>query len=79
MTPPYYCRYGSEPKHFVCRLPNAPGTKIAKFANSIELDEVAHYEPPHLDLHCLPCSLLILNMKYLDKAFFKICRRKFVV
>ena len=21
--------------------------------NSIDLDEVAHYEPPHLDLHCL--------------------------
>ena len=28
------------------------GTKIAKFANSEDLDEVAHYEPPHLNLHC---------------------------
>ena len=28
--------------------------KIAEFANSIDLDEVAHNEPPHLDLHCLP-------------------------
>ena len=31
--------------------------KIAEFANSIDLDEVAHYEPPHLDVHCLHCSL----------------------
>ena len=39
-----------------------PVTKIAEFANSVDLDEVAHNEPPHLDLHCLPCSLCILNM-----------------
>ena len=30
---------------------------IAEFANSVDLDEVAHNEPPHLDLHCLPSSL----------------------
>ena len=29
-------------------------TNIAEFANSVDLDEVAHNEPPHLDLHCLP-------------------------
>ena len=29
-------------------------TKIAEFANSVDLDEVAHNEPPHLDLHCCP-------------------------
>ena len=34
-----------------------PETKIAEFANSIDLDEVAHNEPPHLDLRCLPSSL----------------------
>ena len=34
-----------------------PETKIAEFANSGDLDE-----PPHLDLHCLPSSLRILNM-----------------
>ena len=38
--------------------------KTVEFANSIDLDEVAHDEPPHLDLHCLPSSLLILNMIY---------------
>ena len=30
---------------------------VAEFANNIDLDEVAHNEPPHLDLHCLPSSL----------------------
>ena len=32
--------------------------QIAEFANSIDLDEMAHNEPPQLDLHCLPSSLL---------------------
>ena len=32
-------------------------TKIADFANSVDLDEVAHNEPPHLDFHCLPSRL----------------------
>ena len=36
--------------------------KIAEFANSVDLDEVAHHESPHLDLRCLPSSLWILNM-----------------
>ena len=26
-------------------------------ATSVDLDEVAHNEPPRLDLHCLPTSL----------------------
>ena len=34
-----------------------PETKIAEFANSVDPDEVAYYEPPHLDLHCLPSGL----------------------
>ena len=45
-------------------------TKIAQFANSADLDEVAHNEPPHPDLHCLPSSFCILNMIQLGlKAF----------
>ena len=36
--------------------------KIAEFANSVGLDEVAHNEPPHQDLHCLPSSLCLLNL-----------------
>ena len=31
--------------------------KIIEFANSVDPDEVAHNEPPHLDLHCLPSNL----------------------
>ena len=32
-------------------------TKVAEIVNSVDLDEVAHNEPPQLDLHCLPSSL----------------------
>ena len=31
--------------------------KIVEFANSIDLDEVAHNEQPHLSLHCLLLNL----------------------
>ena len=34
-----------------------PKTRIVEFANSVDPDEVAHDEPPHLDLHCLPASV----------------------
>ena len=34
-----------------------PEMQIAEFANSVDLDEVAHNELSHLDLHCLPSSL----------------------
>ena len=34
-----------------------PEMKIAEFANSRDPDEVAHNEPPHLELRCLPSSL----------------------
>ena len=30
---------------------------MAESANSVDLDKVAHYESPHLDLNCLPSSL----------------------
>ena len=32
--------------------------KIAEFANSVDLDEVVHDEPPHLDLYCLPYNFV---------------------
>ena len=28
-------------------------------ANSVDLDEVAHYEPPHQDLRCLQIQLFL--------------------
>ena len=40
----------------------APNTPIAEFANTADPDETAHNEPSHLDLQCLPSSLLIFNM-----------------
>ena len=49
---------------------NALKMRIVDFANSIDLDEGAHYEPPHLDLHCLPSSLQILNMIKLGQNIF---------
>ena len=39
-----------------------PDMKVAEFAKMIDPDEVAHIEPPHLDLHYLLSSLSILNM-----------------
>ena len=39
------------------RALSVPETKLAEFANGVVLDEVAHNEPPHLDLHCLLSSL----------------------
>ena len=32
-------------------------TKIDKFANNVDHDEVAHNEPPHPDLQCFPYTL----------------------
>ena len=32
----------------------APEMKIVEFANSVDPDEAAHNEPPHLNLHCFP-------------------------
>ena len=33
---------------------NAKKKKTVEFANSVDLDEVAHKEPPHLGLHSFP-------------------------
>ena len=38
-----------------------PETKIAEFANSTDLDQVSLNEPPHLDVYCLPSTLLIFS------------------
>ena len=44
--------------------------KIDEFANSADLDEVAHNEPPHLDLHCLP-SVFEFSIQYSLGLFFE--------
>ena len=54
-------------------------TKIAEFANNVDLDEVAK-EPPHQDLHCFPSSLWILSMISLGlNTFWKFSDENFVV
>ena len=53
-----HCRKPSHGVRIVTLLTlEVPETKIVKFANSVDLDEVTHNEPPHLDLHCLSSSL----------------------
>ena len=37
--------------------PEVPEMKIVELTNSVDLDKVAHNEPPHQDLHCLPSIL----------------------
>ena len=49
--------------------------KITDFTNSKDSEEVAYNKAPHLDLHCFPCSLPILNI--LTNNFSKFCRHKF--
>ena len=51
-------------------------TKIAEFANSVDLDEVAHSEVaqnelPHLDIHCCPLLFEFSICTSLDLNFFK--------
>ena len=49
-----------------------PEMKIAEFANSVDPDEVAHNEPPHLDLHSLSLILkFILNIIKLGQKVFR--------
>ena len=48
--------------HFIHLTLYVPETKIAEFANSLDLDEVAHNEPPHLDLHCFPSLVFELSV-----------------
>ena len=45
--------------HYFCILTliTRKETTIVEFADSVDLDEVAHNEPSRLDLHCLPSSL----------------------
>ena len=52
--------------------------KIYAFANTVDPDEVAHNEPPHLDLHCLPVFFKFSVLYCLDEyIFLKFCRYQF--
>ena len=51
-------------KIFICKFSNNVKSKRyhienSKRANKVDLDEVAHSEPPHQDLHCLQIQLFL--------------------
>ena len=62
---------------FIVLTLSVPEAKIAEFANSVDLDEVAHNEPPHLDLHCLPSSLWGLGVTFFENLQMKILSSAF--
>ena len=41
----------------------------SKVANNLDPDDVAHYEPPHLDLHCLQIQLFSWPGRSPGRAF----------
>ena len=49
----------ADDKIFVCKFSENVKSKLyyIENSNSVDLDEVAHYEPPHQDLHCLQIQL----------------------
>ena len=51
------------------------GKLYMESANKIDPDEMAHNEPPHLDLPCLPSNLWILSMIWYGQNFFVEIRR----
>ena len=53
-------------------IPKVPNTTLAEFANTVDPDEMAHNEPSHLDLQCLPCCLWILNIIQFELIFFSL-------
>ena len=58
----------------------APITTKAEFANTVDPDEMAHNEPSHLDLQCLPSIHLNFNkIQFELRSYWKFCRRNFVV
>ena len=47
-----------------------PKLEIVESANSVDLDEAAHNELPHLCLHCFPQVFEFVMNSTLDKTFF---------
>ena len=63
----------AEDKVFICKLSKNVKSKLYPIenskmrANSVDLDEVAHYEPPHQDLRCLQIQLF-LSLVFLERV-----------
>ena len=49
----------------------ASNTTIAEFANTVDQDEMAHYEPSHLNPQCLPSGPLIFNIIQFELKVFE--------
>ena len=46
--------------HMICeasRKKAVPEKEIVEYSNSVDPDQAAHYELPHLDLSCFPSGL----------------------
>ena len=56
---PVYGRVGKIPAQ-AGNISKVRNENIFESANSVDPNEVAHYEPPHLDLHYLSSKLCIL-------------------
>ena len=52
-----YCKRHTYSKYFLNAAFEVPKFENSCIANSMGPDKVAHDEPPHLDLHCLPSNL----------------------
>ena len=62
--------FHATPSMYIVNSLTTRDAKQNEFPNSVDLDEVAHNEPPHLDLHCFPTRLCILNMIQLGRNIF---------
>ena len=68
-TPSYMYNESKEEKKTLLTR-KAPNTTIADFANTVDTNEIAHNEPSHLDLQCLPTSLSFFNIiQFILKVF----------
>ena len=59
---PYIAHIDSLSQSTEWLLCEVPKMEMIELENSLDRDEAAHNELLHLDLHCLPSSLRILNM-----------------
>ena len=50
--------------------PLRANTNTVEFANSVDPNEVAHNEPPHQDIHCLPSHFLNAQYEIAWPIFF---------
>ena len=57
----------------------APKKKLVELANSVDPDDTAHNEPPHLDLYCLPSPVNAFLAWLFSKKAWRYCHSPVVV